>query len=141
MREILFRGKRLDNGEWVEGFYAVASGNRHLILEDGYREGFDYNGIADSDYWDVDPATVGQFTGLHDMVGSRVFEGDIVRAYTQSWAFADHVFVVKYGDRSFYMSNPSGETDQQKNWYMNFRVIGNIHDNPELLAEEAKQDG
>lgn len=72
MREILFRGKRLDNGEWVEGSFCPNSkGDIPCIIV--------YNGEMAGYWFDIDPATVGQFTGLLDKNGQRIFEGDIVR--------------------------------------------------------------
>lgn len=70
MREILFRGKRIDNGEWVEGFYVYRPDGKHLI----YWKPFD--DAKQNTYHIVTPETVGQFTGLTDKNGVKIFEGD-----------------------------------------------------------------
>lgn len=67
MREILFRGKRLDNGQWVYGYYAYDRGKYHYIKS-----------VDDSFNYRVDPDTVGQYTGLKDKDGNKIFEGDKV---------------------------------------------------------------
>lgn len=102
MREILFRGKRMDNGEWVEGAYfkhdtvrvclsSDDSKPKHLIVKDGFCDwGFE-PGIVGIE---VDPSTVGQYTGLIDRDGAKVFEGDIVEVDAETLSC---IFVVKYG--------------------------------------------
>lgn len=125
MREILFRGKRLDNGVWITGAYHEAGG-RHFILP---------LPIVPPRI-KVDPATVGQFTGLLDKHGKRIFEGDILDHHVQGNILVNRG-VVNWDARNgrwahqlntmnpcFYMHNPDA-----------FEVIGNIHDNPELLKE------
>lgn len=70
MRDYIFRGKRIDNGEWVEGFY-VATLGKHCIGVQTWQNSRDI-----ITWHDVDPETVGQFTGMHDKDNIPVFEGD-----------------------------------------------------------------
>ena len=70
MREILFRGKRIDNGEWVEGYYSASPAGNHYIT-------YVCVGCAHPDK--VDPVTVGQQTGLKDIIRTSLFEGDILK--------------------------------------------------------------
>lgn len=132
MREILFRGRRSwGNKDWVEGdlFY-------------GYNG---YVGIAKKlsgiEMWQVEPETVGQYTGLCDKNGKKIFEGDIVQYELHG---IRNRAVIKYGapkEDSFcygwYLDDNNGNTAFLlcKNWIKgyNCQVIGNIHDNPELL--------
>ena len=128
MREILFHGKRTDNGEWVEG-----SSSTEYLKECG---GVMISPRADTCYR-VDPETVGQYTGLKDKNGVRIFEGDIVR-------YGDTIHQVVFEQRnttayfglvySKIETMPFGHYQDLKQ----IEVIGNIHDNPELLETAAK---
>lgn len=120
MREILFRGKRLDNGEWVEGYYLhlgpVANGRAYMIPP-----------YASALYtYEVDPATVGLFTGLLDKAGRRIFEGDIV-------SFGANVYVVKYIEKYSRFAGTMPGIVFSGFPLANSVVIGNIHDTPGLL--------
>lgn len=143
MREILFRGKRIDNGEWVEGF---------LIFDREFYGKPDYHsyivnhshpsGCFGGDiYIEVDPSTVGQYTGLKDKNGKRIFEGDVIK--THSGIAGRIVFGNCYDDEYCFCANgwffagsdEAGDdcklalTDE----WSGHVVIGNIHDNPELM--------
>ena len=134
MREILFRGKRIFDGDWVYGFaykqYSAAK------VEEWYIRAFE------TDYLVV-PETVGQYTGLTDRNGTKIFEGDIV-------VFADffddkiHRGVVYWCDSAFWFdcTETEGDEGMYSLAYISvnvLEVIGNIYDNPELL--EVKQNG
>lgn len=135
-REILFRGKRLDNGEWIEGAFCPknSKGDIPCIIV--------YNDTMAGFWFEVDPATVGQYTGLKDKNGKRIFEGDIV---AQNWydytepaedSFGEVVFC-EY-DCSFSVMDvekdgivPLGRCHA---YHWEVEVIGNVHDNPDLLG-------
>lgn len=130
MREILFRGKT-DKGEWVEGYVfemhilgdktTYISTKPFMLCNDG---DFDYEPFA------VDTETVGQYTGLVDKNGTKIFEGDIVKGmsglyrvyFDTSLACFEWVKINGNWEESF-----SGFADE-------YEIIGNIHDNPELLG-------
>ena len=124
MREILFRGKRLDNGEWVEGYFV----NLWLIHYQKHQPIItDNNAVS----YDVDPSTVGQYAGLTDKNGKKIFEGDIM-AFT-AYSF-DYVGTVEfaYGSFSVMCEHASPFLDQAVSKHGAY-IIGNMHDNPELL--------
>ena len=127
MREILFRGKRKDNGRWVRGFpFAVHSGLK----------------IEGIETWDgerhlVDTETVGQFTGVLDTNGKKVFEGDIVKLTEDvKKTFDVDDGVIKFNHSAFFVNGGNGLRDSlfalvDYTYVLRGWVIGNIHDNPE----------
>lgn len=127
MREIKFRGREQD-GFWTYGD----------LQHEGNITGIIENGI----YSWVDSSTVGQFTGLTDSDGKEIYEGDILR-YLPPWRWVDtkKIGIVVFQNYGFYVKNEY-VTDSLFNIAVNsdgapFEVIGNIHDNPELLGVEA----
>lgn len=130
MREILFRGKRKNNGKWVYG---------NLFIPDNpdtptqICTGTDVVRI----FYDINPETVGQYTGLTDKNGTKIFEGDICEftnadgektPYKVLWDF--HRWLVQMGCENIY---PDDLDEDFAGWA---EIIGNIHDNPELLEDE-----
>src|SRR5699024_3730781 len=93
MREILFKAKRIDNGEWVEGYYVHA--NKTLCKNDVHAifNGCDLSVAAENE---VDPETICQYTGLTDSNGVKIFEGDFVNVRTTAYMFGS--CVVKWNE-------------------------------------------
>lgn len=134
MREILFRGKRTDNGKWIEGFYSAEEYNLN-IRKIEYIPRIQIIGECVS--LGVLPETVGQFTGLTDKNGRKIFEGDIV-------VFADffddkiHRGVVYWCDLAFWFdcTETEGDEGMYSLAYISvnvLEVIGNIYDDKEIL--------
>lgn len=133
----LYRGKRTKNGEWVEGFYLEFS-DPITGIHERYIQTVKPDGRLDLMHR-VDPDTVGECTGLSDKNGELIFEGDICDHHVQGdilvnrgvvnwdakngrWAFQLNTM-----NPCFYMHNPDA-----------WEIIGNIHDNPELLESEGR---
>ncbi len=136
MRDILFRGKRIDNGEWVEGHFYTQVYLPETIEEEWYWFIKPIGGKS----WEsfrVAPETVSQYTGLLDKNGKKIFEGDICQ--TKGKPLIDEKpFAVVWNDyySGFYWENLDNprETDMFTETVAELtEVIGNIHDNPELL--------
>lgn len=128
MREILFRGKRTDNGEWV---YGVPTKDNHgeMVMVESTFECEEYN-CRGANCLYVDENTVEQYTGLTDNNGTKIFEGDIILLKGD-----EEPYQVAFNECCFqaYSHNVCYVMD---NFYdHDIEVIGNIHDNPELLKE------
>ena len=128
MREIKFRGKRLDNGEWLYGSLVILNG-RYFIFDDANRH-------------EVDPTTVGEFTGLKDKNGKEIYEGDVIRSPLSEDKTRPHRIFYHTGNAAFMGALVDRKElcylRLDQDWIYKFEkeVIGNIHDNPELLKDE-----
>lgn len=136
MREIKFRGKRKDNGEWVYGYLVKAVNGKTYIITMWDNEGT-YEDRPRILFIEVIPETVGQYTGMEDKNGTKIFEGDIITAWDLGVQASGDVRCRIDG---FWYMYPSWQNEQF--WYLKpnkdgvddgVEVIGNIHDNPELL--------
>lgn len=126
MREILFRGKRIENGEWVYGSLVLWY-DGSISIE---------TGVYDAPMYAVDPATIGQYTGLTDKNGKRIFEGDLITIPGSKrqglpapvkWSNFDARFeVCRRGFNPICLDGDEGI----------YEVIGNIHDNYGFLEGE-----
>ncbi len=140
MREILFRGKKLNTGEWIYGNVCIIYERYYSIIDK-----------KDGRYW-VDPSTVGQYTGLSDKKGVKIFEGDIIRKLCPVYklgAKAPAGYRLVFGvvswdeeDKSFPGTWAMLAKDEYGNpakygFTKDFEVIGNIYDNPELLEVQS----
>ena len=128
-REILFRGKRADTKEWI---YGDVQQNVDAVKIREQEPNIQH--IARS--FVVIPETVGQYTGLTDKNGNRIFEGDIIEAHFDE-LFPDlaTTLIVVWSDYGWFGRDMEGNVDSLEcKWVSDFfEIIGNIHDNPELL--------
>ena len=134
MREYLFRGKSVGTGKWIEGFYCGENCEHPFsrnMVEKPYiiRKGTGF-------WFEVIPETVGQFTGLTDKNGKKIFEGDVIRAYSEIGGY-DFTAEVEWGNfiKGWYCGKHRPMYDGFNNEY---EVIGNKWDNPELLEGGAE---
>ena len=143
MKQILFRGKRIDNNEWVHGFYfeRLTDSIKHCYIKyETWDEGF----VT----YEVIPETVGQFTGICDKNGNKIFEGDIIHikcGYGLSAFVGKGIVFFDEKRLQFRVKSvkPSSFDSKKGNVYDecdftaidSYEVIGNIYDNPRLLED------
>jgi uncharacterized phage protein (TIGR01671 family) len=144
-REIKFRGKRLDTGEWVYGDLLHGKHDIVWIVVDAEEALYPTSTTEGSmpqtqrqNLFRVDPATVGQYVGLEDKTGLEIYDGDILSDGENHavvlWEAADLQYILNDIDeyvRGNY-DEPAYAIDDKQGWVA-LKIIGNIHDNPELL--------
>lgn len=131
MREILFKAKRVDNGEWVEGYYSKSPDPMFAFLKDFiFAPYFDEKTERgyDNGYM-IDINTLCQYTGLTDKNGRKIWENDIIKYF---WNNKENIDVVKY-EAPIFTPSKSFRWNIYKD-----EVIGNVFDNPELLKGGAE---
>ena len=132
MREILFKAKRIDNGEWVEG-YVVRKHGLYFIYDIVNSESCRQNN------YEIDSETICQFTGLCNKNGKRIWENDILMAHLDESYPEDVTYETVEWGVAGWVAHETGSTDREyidKFDLKHFKVVGNIFDNPELLQEE-----
>ena len=157
MREILFRGKRKDTSEWTEGL-TVFKLDKYVYMckssmcEITYDLQYNIKAITSKNpfFVEVIPETVGQYTGLTDKNGKKIFEGDIIKyIYEPGEGFwnANQKSVIVWDSTGFKLDGIMGTNKYAllQGWLVSvpcasslFEVIGNIHNNPELMGGERK---
>ena len=133
MREILFRGKQIDNGEWVEGYYVKALDMYDKKIHAIFDIATTFYSFGETSGFElVNPETIGQYTGFTDKNAKKIFEGDIVK-----------------GRRDYELYEIVYDGEEEGGWSLGiqhepvysigganskqYKVVGNIFDNPELL--------
>lgn len=145
MREILFRAKRIDNGEWANGYYVYDyAHNAHFIFKNQLvcpncinDRRIDYS-LCD---YEIDPETLCKYTGKMDEDGNKIFDGDIVgfidlysteSGYSESSCLGEVVWSEE--ECCFHVTNRlSAESFEVLD---ECKVVGNVFDNPELIEEQ-----
>ncbi|MBY6842685.1 YopX family protein [Clostridium botulinum] len=124
MKEIKFRGKRIDNGEWVYGYYFYDKfDDKHYILQaqEDEEEAFMY---------EVIPKTVGEYTGLKDDNNKEIYEDDIIDTWNKNYRVIYNGYM--WALKDFYISCLDIPYDAFSEF--SAKKVGNIHDNPKLLG-------
>lgn len=137
MREILFKAKRIDNGEWVEGYYQ----KRYCLSDNEESLIFHADSYKAWEYAEVDPENLCQFTGLYDKNGNKIWENDILMAHLDKSYPEDVTYETIEWGVAGWVAHEANSIDRQ---YLDefdlehYEAVGNIFDNKELLQEESE---
>lgn len=143
MREILFKAKRIDNSEWIEGYYAERNGKTFIGIDISiYGDIFEVFRTPLIRWFEVDPETLRQFTGLYDKNGKKIWENDILMAHLDESYPEDVAYETVEWGVAGWVAHETGSMDRE---YLgefdleHYEVVGNIFDNKELLQEETNE--
>lgn len=137
MREIIFRGKRIDNGEWIEGHYTECRGETFIGIDTSSM--FEIFCPPVIRWFKVSSETLCQFTGLYDKNGNKIWENDILMAHLDKSYPEDATYETIEWGVAGWVAHEANSIDRQ---YLDefdlehYEVVGNIFDNKELLQEE-----
>ena len=137
MREILFRGKRIDNGEWVEGYYVKALDMYDKEIHTFFDTRTTFYACGETSGFElVDPKTICQYTGLIDKNGKKIWENDILEGHLDDKFPEDVTREKVIWHESGWKTEELGCDNKEyldKFDTENFEIVGNVYDNPELL--------
>lgn len=143
MREILFKAKRIDNGEWADGYYTECNGKTFIGIDISiYSDIFEVFCTPVIRWFEVDPKTLCQFTGLCDRYGNKIWENDILMAHLDESYPEDVAYETVEWGVAEWVAHETGSMDRE---YLgefdleHYEVVGNIFDNKELLQEETNE--
>ncbi len=138
MREILFKAKRVDNGEWIVGHYTECRGETFIGIDTSSM--FEIFCPPAIRWFKVSSETLCQFTGLTDKSGKRIWDNDILMAHLDESCPEDATYETVEWGVTGWVTHEANSIDRHcldKFDLEHFEVVGNIFDNPELLQEES----
>lgn len=144
-REIKFRGKRVDTGEWVYGTLVVSKNTYYIVTTNAKVKWLDWNYCEIFEIYRVVPETVGQYIEMKDRTGKETFDGDIIKLYQPNGKPFEKVPIayifyhrgawrVSGFEKFPFISNNIADLN------LLYEIVGNIHDNPELFSNEENEE-